>query len=43
MLDENRLTDKEEITELTDDCYILIDSPTQGTRKISVSNLGGGE
>ena len=39
MLDKNRITDLEEATELEEGYYLLIDSPTLGTRKIAVENF----
>lgn len=43
MLDTTRITDLEEATEVPSGAYILIESPTLGTRKISIENLEGGE
>lgn len=39
MLDKNRITDLEEATELEEGYYIMLDSPTLGTRKIAVENF----
>ena len=43
MIDSTRITDLEEVAEAEDDAYILIDGATNGTRKISIANLEGGE
>ena len=39
MLDKNRITDLEEATELEEGYYIMLDSPTLGTRIFDVNNL----
>jgi hypothetical protein len=39
---EFRIIDREEVDEAADEDYILIDSPTKGTRCISVANFKGG-
>ena len=43
MLEPERIIDHEEANEAPNDAYVLIDSPTLGTRKISIANLEGGE
>lgn len=37
-----RIIDKPEKEEAENDDYILLDSPTLGTRRISIENLTGG-